>query len=155
MLDPYFRGKNDWFIFCERIDQLLTRFEEIKAAWMVLGVVSTLLLLALSAGVIVTFVLVEDQNLLGVLAGCLFGACFLVFASYFCLMDTIVMKPLNEFGRQVDEYCAETVASKNENKVQFHFDRSRKCQLFWDADFKVWIDVTSADPVDLTTISTS
>jgi hypothetical protein len=149
MLDPYFKGKNDWFIFCERIDQLLQTFEEIKATWMVLGVISTLLLFTLVVGIILTFVLVDEQTLLGILAGCLFGACFLIFASYLCLMDTCVVKPLNEFSRRVDEYCAE-IASKNDDKIEFHFDRSRKCKLFWDSDFKVWIDVTSTDPVDLT-----
>jgi hypothetical protein len=37
ILDQYLTGKNDWMIFCDRIDAMLVVFEEVKAVWMVLG----------------------------------------------------------------------------------------------------------------------
>jgi hypothetical protein len=148
-LDPYFQGKNDWFIFCERIDGFLVQFEEIKAAWMVLGVICTILLLGLVVGIIVSFVVVKEKNLLGILSGCLFAGLFVVFVGYFFLMDRWVLRPLDAFAKSVDDYCGE-VSEKNDDKVHFRFDRSRKCALFWDSDFKVWIDVSTSEAIDLT-----
>jgi hypothetical protein len=151
ILDPFFPGKNDWFVFCERMDQMLRSYEEIKAVWMILGVLSTVLLLGIVVGIIVSFVLLKDdqKDLLGTVAGCLFAALFVVFAGYFFFMNQWVVKPLNEFADKVNNYCAE-IAEKNDNKVEFRFETSRKCTIFWDSDFKAWIDVTSSEPVDLT-----
>ncbi|KAG7369147.1 hypothetical protein IV203_031890 [Nitzschia inconspicua] len=147
-LDSYFPDKNDWFIFCERIDGLLVQFEEIKAAWMVLGVACTILLLGLVVGIVVSFVVVEEKDLLGILAGCLFAGLFVVFAVYFFLMDRWVLRPLDTFAKTVDDYCA-GISEKNGDKVHFRLERSRMCALFWDSDFKVWIDVSTSDAVDL------
>mmetsp|Transcript_20540 Transcript_20540/g.33022 ORF Transcript_20540/g.33022 Transcript_20540/m.33022 type:complete len:175 (-) Transcript_20540:376-900(-) len=149
ILDPYFIGKNDWFIFCERIDHFLQKFEEIKAAWMVLGVMASLLMIGVIVGIICTFVLVEEKDLLAILAGLMFGACFFVFAGYFCFMDLYVVRPLDDFAKKMDEYCSE-ISAQSDNKVAFRFGRSRKCTIFWDADFKAWIDVSTSEPVDLT-----
>ena len=150
-LDSYFPGKNDWFIFCERIDGMLAEFEEIKAMWTVLGVVCTFLLLGCIIGVVCAFALIrDDNNLLGIVAGCLFAALFIIFAWYFFMMKQCVLRPLDNFAQKIDDYCAE-ISKKNDDKVKFSFDRSRKCTLFWDSDFKVWIDVSTAEAVDLTT----
>ncbi len=149
-LDTCFSGQNDWFIFCERIDGMLIVFEEIKAAWMVLGVVFTILLLCFLVGIIILFLLVDDNELLGILAGSLFAALLIVLVGYYCLMDRWVLRPLANFADKVDKYCAE-ISEKNDKKVTFQFERSRNWKLFWDADFKVWIDVSTSDAVDLRT----
>jgi membrane-anchored glycerophosphoryl diester phosphodiesterase (GDPDase) len=148
-LDPCFPGKNDWFIFCERIDGMMLDFEEIKAVWLLLGVVCTFLLLGIIIGIICVFVLLnDDSDMLGIAAACLFAALFFVFALYFFLMRVFVLRPLDNFAQEIDDYCAE-VAKKKNDKAKFIFDRSRKCTLFWGSDFKVWIDVSTSEAVDL------
>ena len=139
-LDPYFAAdKNSWFIFCERIDSLLAQqLEEIKAAWLVLGVVCTILLLGLIVGIVVSFVVVDDKETLGIAAGCLFAGLVVVFGGYFFLMSRWVLRPLDAFAQSVDEYCA-GVSEKNGNKIHI-------C----DSDFKVWIDVSTSEAIDLT-----
>lgn len=148
-LDPYFQGKSDWFIFCERLDGLLVQFEEVKAAWIFLGAICTILLLGLVVGIIISFVVVDEKDRLGVVAGCVLASLVVVLVGYFLLMKCWVLRPLDTFARQVDEYCAE-ISKKNDEKVHFRFDRSRKCALFWDSDFKVWIDVSTPEAIDLT-----
>lgn len=153
LLDPYFKDKNDWMIFCDRIDLLLDGrggLEEIKATWMLLGVVTTILLLGMVVGIICTFMLVDRTEDSGLLLGCLFGGTFMIFAIYLYLMQMLVVDQLHAFARKVDEYCAELAKKKAQNAVQFRFQRNgNKCTLFFDRDFQVWIDVSTLDPVDL------
>jgi hypothetical protein len=151
ILDQYLTGKNDWMIFCDHIDTVLIIFEEIKAVWLILAVISTIICLGLVVGIICAFILVGDDNqhLLSILLGCLFGTCIVVIASNLYLTQRFVVRPLDEFALQVDTYCAEIAETKTSEEVEFRFERSRKCSLFWDSDFKAWINVTTSNPVDL------
>jgi hypothetical protein len=144
-LDPYFEEKIQWIIFCDNLDHRLRPYEDIKAAWTMIGAVFTLLLMGLIAGIICSFVVVEDPELASILSGSLFGALCVVFSSYFCLMQIYVMKPLKVLGQSIEEYC-EKIASKWD-MVEFHFERSSKCSVYWDSDFQAWINVISSDAV--------
>mmetsp|Transcript_24787 Transcript_24787/g.58813 ORF Transcript_24787/g.58813 Transcript_24787/m.58813 type:complete len:206 (-) Transcript_24787:638-1255(-) len=154
LLQPYLSGKNDWLIFCDRIDLFLDSrggLEEIKAIWMILGVITTILLVGIVAGIIVTAVIVKGTTL-PIVMGCLLAGLFVVFVIYFILMQKLVVKSLRDFAKRVDEYCAEVSQEKSNNAVTFRFQMNvNKCKLYWDRDFKCWIDVSTMDPIELGT----
>jgi hypothetical protein len=149
MLQPYFTpmGEEDYQELCDKLDQLLEPFEEIKAVWMILGIVFTILFLGIIVGIILRFVLVDDADLGLILAASLFGAAFFIFTAYFFLMHLFVVKPLDLLALEINVFCEET-ARKWEG-VELRFERSKSCSVFWDADFQAWINVTSTDAVDL------
>lgn len=156
LLRQYLNDKNDWMIFCDRIDLLLDSrggLEEIKAVWMILGVITTVLLLGIIAGIICTIVLIdrqEDGGTLSIILGCLLAGLFLVFAIYFYLMKRLVVDQLRAFALKIDTYCAEIAEKKSNNAVTFRFAMNvNKCKLYWDRDFQCWIDVSTSDPIDL------
>jgi hypothetical protein len=114
---------------------------------MVLGVAFVFLLLGLIAGLLCGFFVVDDDHVGLILSGALFGGVFVVFTGYFFLMHMWVVKPLDELSQEINEYCEE-VAKKWPN-VEFRFERSKSCSIFWDSDFNAWINVFASEPVDL------
>lgn len=146
-LEPYFQERIQWIIFCDNIDVKLEPYEGIKAAWMVIGALFTLVLIGLIAGIVVRFTVIddEDQKLGNVLSGALFGGLVVSFAVYFCLMQVFVLIPLKKLAQSTEDYC-EKVATKWDN-VDFKFQRSSKWAIYWDSDFKAWINVVSSDAV--------
>jgi hypothetical protein len=147
MLEKYFPEKRDWKNFCDNLDRRLRPYEEIKAAWMVIGVVFTLLVLGVIAGIICRFLLVDDDDVGLILIGSLFGGAFLVFTAYFFLMHYLVVRPLDDLGQDVNQFCEKTTSEWD--NVELRFERSKSCSVFWDSDFKAWIDVVSEDTVEL------
>ena len=148
MLEAYYVEDQSWKNFCDSLDRRLQPFEEIKAVWMILGVVFVLLILALIAGVICRFILVDDEELGLILTGVIFAAIFLIFSAYFFLMQGLVVKPLDAMGEDITQFCEEM--SSQWEGVEFLFERSGKCSVYWDADFDAWINVTleSKKPID-------
>lgn len=144
-LDPYFAENIQWIMFCDNLDHRLRPYEDVKAAWTTLGVAFTLLLIGVVAGIICCFVVVEGSELTSVLLGSLFGGMVVIVCAYFCLMQALVIKPLKILGQSIEEYC-EKISSKWDN-VEFHFERSGKCSVYWDSDFQAWINVISSDAV--------
>lgn len=145
-LDEYFPTEQDWLNFCDSLDRRLRPFEEIKAVWMILGVVFTFFFLGIIAGIVIRIVLVDDEDAGLIVTGALFAAAFFIFTAYFFLMQALVVRPMDAMGADVSAFCHET-ASKWES-VNFQFQRSSKCSVYWDADFHAWINVTSEDPID-------
>jgi membrane-anchored glycerophosphoryl diester phosphodiesterase (GDPDase) len=146
MLAPYFRGDRDWRNFCDSLDHRLRPFEEIKAMWMLLGVLFTLLSLGIIVGIVLRFVLVDDKDKGLIISGSLFAGAFVVFSAYFCLMQASVVKPLQTLGEDLIDFCNET--SEKWETINFEFETSSKCSVYWDADFDAWINVTTTDAVD-------
>ncbi|KAL3939760.1 MAG: hypothetical protein SGBAC_005563 [Bacillariaceae sp.] len=144
-LEPYFQERIQWIIFCDNIDVKLEPYEGIKAKWMVIGAIFTLVLIGLIAGIVVRFTVIDDPDLQTVLTGALFGGLFLAFVVYFCLMQVFVMSPLKKLGQSTEEYC-DKIAAKWDS-VDFKFQRSKKLAIYWDSDFKAWINVVSSDAV--------
>ena len=144
-LSSYFEEDRAWKNFCDSLDRRLRPFEEIKAAWMVLGVVFTILFLGIIVGIVLRFVLVDDEDLGLILTGSLFGGAFIIFTAYFFLMQALVVKPLDAMGNDVVEFCNETSAKWD--TIEFEFQRSSKCSVYWDADFDAWINVTTTDAI--------
>lgn len=145
-LQPYFKEDRDWTNFCDSLDRRLRPYEEIKAAWMLLGVIFTFFFLGIIVGIVLRFVLVDDEEMGLILTASLFGAAFLVFSAYFFLMQALVVKPLGNLGQDLTAFCQETSAKWD--RVDFQFEVSSKCSVYWDSDFDAWITVTSTDPVD-------
>ena len=112
---------------------------------MVLGVVFTILFLGIIVGIVLRFVLVDDEDLGLILTGSLFGGAFIIFTAYFFLMQALVVKPLDAMGDDVVEFCNETSAKWD--TIEFEFQRSSKCSVYWDADFDAWINVTTTDAI--------
>lgn len=126
--------------------------EEIKAAWMILGVVTTILLFGFVAGIITTVVVVDDDGgkTSPIVLGCLLAGLFTVFTMYFFLMQKLVVDGLRDFTRRIDEYCAEISEQKSNNVVTFRFQMNvNRCRLYWDRDFQCWVEVSTADPIVL------
>lgn len=148
-LEPYFKEDQEWKNFCDSLDRRLRPYEEIKAVWMILGVVFTFFFLGIIVGIVLRFVLVDDEELGLILTGSLFGGAFLIFSAYFFLMQALVVKPLGKMGQDVMAFFHET--SEKWDSIEFQFEVSSKCSVYWDADFDAWITVTSTDPVDVST----
>ena len=148
LLENYFMEERDWRNFCDSLDRRLTPYEEIKAVWMIIGIVFTVLLIGFIVGIVLRFVLVSDPHLGLILTGSLFGAAFFIFSAYFFLMQAMVVKPLSSMGEDVAIFCHETAAKWD--SIEFRFEVSSKCSVYWDSDFNAWITVTSTDPVDAT-----
>ena len=144
-LEPYFQERIQWIIFCDNIDVKLEPYEGIKAAWTIIGAIFTLILIGLIAGIAVRFTLVDDANLGNILTGALFGGLVVTFGVYFCLMQAFVMSPLKKLAQSTEEYC-DKIAAKSDT-VDFKFQRSSKAAIYWDSDFKAWINVVSTDAV--------
>ena len=144
-LNPYFTENIEWIIFCDNIDYRIKSYEEIKAAWMIIGAVFTLLLIGLIVGIICRFILVDDPDLGLVLSGSLFGGLVVLFVAYFCLMKVFVIQRLDLLAQSIDEYCQNT--AKQWENVEFRFERSKKSSIYWDSDFNAWINVISSDAV--------
>ena len=146
-LEPYIKGERDWKNFCDSLDRRLRPYEEIKAIWIILGVIFTLLLLGIITGIVLRFVLVDDEELGLILTASLFAGAFIIFSAYFFLMQALVVKPLGIMATDVMSFCHET--SEKWDNIEFQFETSSKCSVYWDSDFDAWITVTSKDPVDL------
>lgn len=144
-LSSYFKEERDWKNFCDSLDRRLRPYEDIKAVWMILGVVFTLFFLAIIVGIVLRFVLVDDEDLGLILTGSLFGGAFVIFSAYFFLMQALVVKPLSTMGQDVTAFCHETSAKWD--SVEFEFQTSAKCSVYWDSDFDAWVEVVSTDPV--------
>jgi hypothetical protein len=149
LLQPYFTEEDDWMIFCDQLDKRLRPYEEIKASWMILGVAFVILLLGLMAGIFCRFFVVDDDHVGLILSGSLFGGVFVVFTGYFFLMHLWVVKPLDVLSQEINEYCKK-IATTWAN-VEFRFERSKSCSIFWDSDFSAWINILASEPVDLDT----
>lgn len=147
-LDSYFKEEREWKNFCDSLDRRLRPYEEIKAVWMILGILFTLFLLGIIVGIVLRFVLVDDEQLGLILTGSLFAGAFFIFSAYFFLMQALVVKPLQNLGRDITSFCNET--SDKWEAVEFQFEISGKCSVYWDSDFDAWINVTSTDAVDAT-----
>eukprot|EP00934_Nitzschia_sp_Nitz4_P005496 Nitzschia sp. Nitz4//scaffold365_size14809//13653//14177//NITZ4_008915-RA/size14809-processed-gene-0.1-mRNA-1//1//CDS//3329549292//5486//frame0 len=145
-LEPYFPEDRDWRNFCDSVDRRLRPFEEIKAVWMILGVVFTFLFIGIIVGIVLRVVLVDDDHTALLVTGSLCGAAFLIFTAYFFLMEALVVRPLDAMGANVTDFCHLT--AEKWDTVEFQFERSSKCSVYWDADFNAWINVTSMDSVD-------
>lgn len=145
LLKDYFKEKRDWRNFCDSLDRRMRPFEDIKAMWMVLGIVFTLLSLGIIVGVILRFALVDDEDQGLILTASLFGGAFIVFSAYFFLMQALVVKPLQTLGQDLMAFCDET--SEKWEAVDFQFEVSNTCSVYWDADFDAWINVTTTDAV--------
>jgi hypothetical protein len=146
-LEAYFKEERDWTNFCDSLDRRLRPYEEIKAVWMIMGVVFTFLFLGIIVGIVLRFVLVDDEEMGLILTASLFGGAFLIFSAYFFLMQALVVKPLGNMGQDVMAFCQETSAKWD--SIEFRFEVSSKCSVYWDSDFDAWITVTSTDAVDV------
>jgi hypothetical protein len=113
---------------------------------MVLGVVFTLCSIGIIVGIVLRFVLVDDEDKGLILSASLFGSAFVVFSAYFFLMQALVINPLQTVGHDVTDFCHET--SEKWEAISFEFEFSNKCSVYWDTDFDAWINVSSTNPVD-------
>ena len=145
-LDAYFHDQRDWTNFCDSLDRRLRPYAEIKAIWMILGVIFTFLFIGIVVGIVLRFVLVDDEDKGLILTASLFGGAFVIFSLYFFLMQMWVVKPLGSMGQDVMAFCQET--SVKWDGIEFEFQVSNKCSVYWDSDFDAWINVTSTGPVE-------
>jgi hypothetical protein len=144
-LEPYFQERIQWIIFCDNIDVKLKPYENIKAVWTVIGASFSLVLIGLIVGVVLLFTGIIGDGNKNILTGSLFGGIVVAFCIYLCLMQIFVMSPLKKLADSTEEYC-DKIASKWDN-VDFKFQRSSKLTIYWDSDFKAWINVVSSDAV--------
>ena len=147
LLEPYFKEDSEWMVFCDRLDLLLQPYEDIKASFMVVGVCFVCLCLGVIAGLICRFLIVDDEDVGLILSASIFAGMFVIFTCYFFLMQLWVVRPLDALSQDMDAYCNEIAAKWP--SVEFQFQRSKKCSIYWDSDFDAWINVTDSEPADL------
>jgi hypothetical protein len=94
-LESYFEENIEWIIFCDNLDHRLQKFPEIKAKWMILGVVFTLFIIGIVIGIALRYTIVKDDEIRLILSRFLFGGGFIVVTTYLCLIQKLVIKPLD------------------------------------------------------------
>jgi len=148
MLAPYFPGDRDWTNFCDSLDRRLRPFEEIKARWIVLGVLFTVAMIGVLVGIFIRFRLpvVEESDLEIIVSSSLAGSTFLAFTLYYFFMQAWVIHPLKDLGDDLTKFCQEL--SEKWEMVEFEFQQSPRCTVYWDSNFDARINITVSEPVD-------
>ena len=146
MLTELFPGDRDWVNFCDSLDRRLRPYDEIKDRWKSLSYAFLCCTLCLIVGIVLRFVLVENEDTRFYVTCALFGSTFLVYSVYFFLMQALVVKPRQDLRGDLMDFCDDL--SKKFEPVMFQFEVSgRWCTIFMDSDFSALIHVTSTDPM--------
>ena len=146
VLTELFPGDRDWVNFCDSLDRRLRPYDEIKDRWKSLSYAFLCCTLCLIVGIVLRFVLVENEDTRFYVTCALFGSTFLVYSAYFFLMQALVVKPRQDLRGDLMDFCDDL--SKKFEPVMFQFEVSgRWCTIFMDSDFSALIHVTSTDPM--------